>query len=724
MNSFIKILHWLFLYSFFYISFCYSQDSASTVVDISNISLHGMVLNKGWKFHAGDSILWSKKDFNDNNWSKINPTIDIHSLPEIPKPGIFWLRLHIHSGNSIRQLYSMLIQQSGASEIYLDDSLIYKFGIISKNEEKIQAYDPLWRPLPLPVNKNANHILAVRFQLQPHIFYTTIFGTANPLMWIGVTDADGAIESYRKITTLNEISDFIPVGIFLLMFILHMSLFIVYAKQKANLYFALYAFATIIGSIMQLILLIFNHRVEYKFYIGNLAMILFLMCDLFILIAITYLFGRRRDLIFKILVVLFLVVSLLTVGVYPWGWMLATIFTLLIYMNVIRMAIASIKKRKRGAWIIAMGGVCSILCYITFIGTLPKVGMSSLESPNLLNTAFFMMFILSLPTSVSIFLALDFAFTNKSLEEKLLEVNQLSEKNMIQEREKQQILSSQNEMLEKQVNERTTELKQSLTDLRSTQSQLIQSEKMASLGELTAGIAHEIQNPLNFVNNFSEVNAELFDEMEREIDSGNLTDVKAIARDIKENERKITLHGKRADAIVKSMMQHSRTSTGHREPVDINALADEYLRLCYHGLRVKDGFVNVNMQTNFDPTIGKVNLIALDIGRVLLNLYNNAFYSVSEKKKQYPESYEPTVSVFTKRTGAGVELKVKDNGNGIPRKVLDKIFQPFFTTKPAGQGTGLGLSLSYDIIKTHGGELKVESKEGDGAEFVVLIPAM
>ncbi len=265
---------------------------------------------------------------------------------------------------------------------------------------------------------------------------------------------------------------------------------------------------------------------------------------------------------------------------------------------------------------------------------------------------------------------------------------------------------------------------QTLQKLKDTQSQLIQSEKMASLGELTAGIAHEIQNPLNFINNFSEVNAELFDEMEKEIDSGNLTDLKTIAKDIKENEKKITYHGKRADAIVKGMLQHSRTTSGHKEPTNINALAGEYFRLCYYGLRAKDGSFNVNMQTDFDRTIGEINIIAQDIGRVLLNLYGNAFYSVSEKKKQHPEGYEPTVSLSTKRMGTKVELRVKDNGNGIPQKVHDKIFQPFFTTKPAGQGTGLGLSLSYDIVKAHGGELKVNSKDGEGAEFIILIPVV
>jgi len=261
-----------------------------------------------------------------------------------------------------------------------------------------------------------------------------------------------------------------------------------------------------------------------------------------------------------------------------------------------------------------------------------------------------------------------------------------------------------------------------LTELKSTQSQLIQSEKMASLGELTAGIAHEIQNPLNFINNFSEVNVELIEDMREEFKAGNQKEGLTIADNIAENERKINHHGKRADAIVKGMLQHSRSSTGVKEPTDINALADEYLKLSYHGLRAREKLFNATMKTDYDGSIGNIDIIPQDIGRVLLNLYNNAFYAVSEKKKQQPESYEPAVSVSTLKTGNNVEIRIRDNGNGIPQKVKDKIFQPFFTTKPAGQGTGLGLSMSYDIIRAHGGELKVESKEGEGAEFVILIP--
>ena len=265
-------------------------------------------------------------------------------------------------------------------------------------------------------------------------------------------------------------------------------------------------------------------------------------------------------------------------------------------------------------------------------------------------------------------------------------------------------------------------LQHALNELKLTQEQLVQSEKMASLGELTAGIAHEIQNPLNFVNNFSEVNKELLAEMKDEIDKGNSDEAKIFANDVIANEEKILHHGKRADAIVKGMLQHSRTGSGVKEPTDINSLADEYLRLSYHGLRAKDKSFNATMKTDFDETIGIIKIIPQDIGRVVLNLINNAFYTVYEKKKQMGDGYEPTVSVSTKKESDKVEVRVKDNGNGIPLKLIDKIFQPFFTTKPTGQGTGLGLSLSYDIVKSHGGELKVDTKEKEGSEFIFQLP--
>ncbi len=286
----------------------------------------------------------------------------------------------------------------------------------------------------------------------------------------------------------------------------------------------------------------------------------------------------------------------------------------------------------------------------------------------------------------------------------------------------------------KETDEQREKAETTLSELKSTQAQLIHSEKMASLGELTAGIAHEIQNPLNFVNNFSEINKEIIAEMLEEIDKGNLDEIKTLAKNIEDNEEKINHHGKRADAIVKGMLQHSRKNTGQKEPTDINALCDEYIRLSFHGLRAKDKSFNADFKTDFDESIGKISIVAQDMGRVLLNLFNNAFYAVNEKFKmqgsKFNIEYKPVVSVTTKRYdfpagGEVIEITVSDNGNGIPQNIIDKIFQPFFTTKPTGEGTGLGLSLSYDIItKEHKGNIKVESKEGEGTQFIIQLPVV
>lgn len=298
--------------------------------------------------------------------------------------------------------------------------------------------------------------------------------------------------------------------------------------------------------------------------------------------------------------------------------------------------------------------------------------------------------------------------------------------------EQQKALTEQNMQLEKRVQERTIalshqteELQKSLAELKATQLQLIQREKMASLGELTAGIAHEIQNPLNFVNNFSEVNKELIEELKKALEKkpNDLEYENEIIRDLEQNTDKIGYHGKRADAIVKGMLQHSRASKGERQATNINALAEEYLELAYHGYRAKEKDFHATLHTHFDTTIEKIDIVPQDIGRVLLNLFTNSFYTLNEKQKSQTGHYEPAIWVSTKRLADKMEIIVKDNGMGIPQKVIDKIFQPFFTTKPTGQGTGLGLSLSYDIItKGHRGELRVDTEEGAYTQFTILLP--
>jgi signal transduction histidine kinase len=274
----------------------------------------------------------------------------------------------------------------------------------------------------------------------------------------------------------------------------------------------------------------------------------------------------------------------------------------------------------------------------------------------------------------------------------------------------------------RQLSEQKSAIEQALHQLKDTQAQLIQSEKMASLGELTAGIAHEIQNPLNFVNNFSDLNKELIEDLQAELKKGDIREATSISESLKENEEKINIHGRRADGIVKSMLQHSRASGGQKEPTDINKLVDEYVRLAYHGYRARQKDFNVTLDIRLDPEAGQVKMVAQDIGRVLLNLLNNAFQAVDEKSRTAVDGYRPTVTVSTMRSPQGIEIRVEDNGPGIPDEIKDKIFQPFFTTKPAGQGTGLGLSLSYDIVKAHGGEIRIQASAGNGSTFIINLP--
>jgi len=305
-----------------------------------------------------------------------------------------------------------------------------------------------------------------------------------------------------------------------------------------------------------------------------------------------------------------------------------------------------------------------------------------------------------------------------------------------EEEKAKQRIAAQNVELERLVTERTAaltqqakELQNTLTELKTTQTQLIQAEKMASLGELTAGIAHEIQNPLNFVNNFAEVSVELCQELREEVEKVDMSAADKeyfmeLLNDLSHNQAKINQHGQRAASIVKGMLQHSRVSTGERQATDLNALADEYLRLAYHGLRAKDKTFNATLKTSFDETVGEVEILPQDLGRVLLNLFSNAFYAVQQRQRQGEPDYQPTVTVSTRQANGQVEIRVRDNGTGIPEAVRQKIFQPFFTTKPTGEGTGLGLSLSYDIVtQGHSGTLTLESQEGAGTEFIISLPA-
>ncbi len=685
----------------------------------------GAVLDKGWKWQNGDNAEWRLPGFNDSLWLSVDPLLDVHhSLPQIPTSSIFWLRLRFFIDSAVlQQQLALLVQQSGASTIYLDGKLIENLGHLDADADKITAYDPLFKPILLSAGNNPVHVLAIRYALEKNIHYTTAFAaTRNPLFFAKLQYAQYAVDNFHRNGIVMSGYYFFVIGLFFLLALIHSGYYFFGKAQKANLYFALYAICYIAYILCPLV--IDHHSVYLKYYSLTASLLLIILVGPLLLTAIYDLLGAKKDWFYKTIPILSIISVFVYFRQYEWGWHIgADLMSVLVQISIIRVVFKAVYQKKKGARLLAAGAVFFLLSFGLFIL------LTFLFPENqLMIRLFFVLGVLSIPLATSVYLGLEFGFLSLSLKQKLHEVSELSKKNIAQEKEKQQLLAGQNETLEKQVVERTLALTKSLDELKAAQSQLVQSEKMASLGELTAGIAHEIQNPLNFVNNFSEVSVELIKEMVDEVDKGNTGEVKAIADDLVQNLEKINHHGKRADAIVKGMLQHSRSSNATKEPTDINKLADEYLRLAYHGLRAKDKSFNATMKTEFDETIGNISIIPQDMGRVILNLITNAFYATNRRKITEGQGYEPKVTVSTGSTstpsgGRVVAIKVSDNGGGIPAAIVDKIFQPFFTTKPTGQGTGLGLSLAYDIVKAHGGELKLETKEGEGSTFIIQLPA-
>ena len=695
----------------------------SEVFKIDSLPRQGILLDSGWKFHSGDNTIWAMPNIDDSKWENINPAKNIYRLPQVRNANICWLRLNLQLDRSlVGKPLALVIVQMGASEIYLNGRLIKRFGQVSSDPEKLQTFNPHGKPLTLQFTSGLQQVFAIRYAIDKSAPYFKNDPLYTFCFYVSLQQPDQALENYATSTFIFLSSWYFQFGIYLLLSVIHLFFFIYYPIKKVNLYFAIYIFAFSITYLWGGVYT-FLHEMTQVF-IGQVVFIIAAaISSIFLIIAIYKLFNRSTDIFFKSIIILCVLAAFFMFLPYEWSSYSIGFTFFISGLGTMRVCILAMRRKQPGAIVVLVGQLISLLFFIAY--TVAVYESTSYSNSNLslliLSAAF-----LCPPLFISILLAKEFAQTNISLHKQLEQVEELSLKTIVQEKEKQQILAEQNEMLERKVTERTIALNNSLQELKSTQAQLIQSEKMASLGELTAGIAHEIQNPLNFVNNFSEVNKELLEDLKAErikptAERDESLEVDII-NDVIANEEKINHHGKRADAIVKGMLQHSQSSTGVKELTDINKLADEYLRLSYQGLRAKDKTFNATLKTDFDESIGNINIIPQDIGRVLLNLYNNAFYAVNEKKKQQPDDYEPTVSVTTKKTGDKVLITVKDNGNGIPQKVVDKIFQPFFTTKPTGQGTGLGLSLSYDIVKAHGGEIKVESKEGAVSEFIISLP--
>jgi signal transduction histidine kinase len=667
----------------------------------------------GWIFRKGDDISWARKEIDTVGWQKMKPSQLSGKLADKYGKLEGWLRIKIKLDPAFNDTtFDLYMNAWAASDIYVDGSLHCTFGNTGVNGKPFEEYNPNYKP-PVPFNleKGKEHILAIHF---------VDFLSGLPPYHLK-SEMENRIKRFIIITTPE------------------------FRKLDLDLTMTFHAFRTIwltVNIILSLLfwLLAFQNRNEKNLFliaVYTTGYAFLIYCDQSPPTpGITYAFSAFLYLAWAILVSVWGILSLLLMvlifkrQISLWFkislWLIfaagiAIVFLQSPYLLIFELVLIVINyayyittswKTLRGAqWAVLVGIILS-LCFGLALATSSIMALGNYSLVLLFYTGLF----LSYPLSLLVYVAIRFSEIIREVRDNAKQVVQLSE-------EKKEQALNQQKILQEEVNRQTAEIRTTLDNLKSAQSQLIQSEKMASLGELTAGIAHEIQNPLNFVNNFSEVNDELIKELKTEAEKGNLEEIKAIANDIAFNSEKINHHGKRADSIVKGMLQHSRTSSGQKEPTDINVLADEYLRLAYHGLRAKDKSFNAITKTEFDNSIGKINIIPQEIGRVILNLINNAFYAVNERQKQTSGAYQPIVTVSTEKNNGDVKIKVKDNGNGIPSKVLGKIFQPFFTTKPTGEGTGLGLSLSYDIVKAHGGEIKVETKEGDGTEFIILLPA-
>ncbi len=656
----------------------------------------------------------------DNKWIQLKPTELSGKLADKNGRVGGWSRFRFRLSPAFGDT-PLYFRYSGwaAAILYLDSTPIQTFGIVGTDKNSFKEYNPSNKmPVEAIMQGGAVHEITIRFAdyVNPVSAKEIKSAAARLHQFIRITGPDYHARFAKHIREWPIYSS-VWLSICLVLTLLFWLLAFLNRQEKNLSLFAICA---------SLFLVTFfckvhseNPFISFNTFLLSFKSFEFLssVSNCLTLFIVAKVFKGKAAGWLKIIIVLLFVLG--AVNVFVTDKSMAALSTLVPVFVYLWYIFSSRKTLKGAQWAIVFGLLLFSLLVFVYVVML-TIYQTDFVPYNMLIASGL---ILAFPLSLLVYVALRFKEIVSEVRLQAAQVVRLSE-------EKKEQALRQQKLLEEEVARQTIELRTSLENLKSTQKQLIQSEKMASLGELTAGIAHEIQNPLNFVNNFSELNNELISELLEEVDKGNTTEVKAIAADIRDNSEKISHHGKRADAIVKGMLQHSGSGSGKKEPTDINALCDEYLRLAYHGLRAKDKSFNARLETHFDQTIGKLNVLPQDLGRVILNLINNAFYAVSAKASAKADSaYEPIVEVSTtlsplpgRGAGGEVSIIVKDNGGGIPPKILDKVFQPFFTTKPTGQGTGLGLSLSYDIVKAHGGEINVDTIEGEGTTFTISLP--
>jgi two-component system NtrC family sensor kinase len=680
-----------------------APQDASTVTFTTEDTWKSLSLEM-WRFKTGDSLEWVDPDYDDSGWRLLNTRTEYDSLIAFDWPGIGWWRIHIVADSATNDWYPLLFlnQQAGATEAFLNGKRVFLSGKPSGDPELERTINRE-EVAPLDLRPGEN-VLAVRYSYTQALKIYDLFRDGWP-PGPSVVLTEGAHWQFerRPVRRFGTTIFSWVGGALFMMFLVHLLLFLFNRADRTNLFFALFA-----GFLLSIPV---NNALEIRFpslplegtwlfiIVGALQLTALIM----LVAAVHQLFYRRLLRIFWVLAAAIAVSYVVRFLEWNGDVPIVTIAVGGIMLELLRVTFTAIWKRMEGGRVIGVGVAAMIgLWILAMTGLVPGITAGPMMA-------------MTFPISVSVLLATRAATRNRRLEDQ------------------QRLISQHAEHLEEQVEERTTQLKHSLEDLKNTQDQLIQAEKMASLGSLTAGIAHEIKNPLNFINNFAEVNEELAQELKEAIAKGETVD--DILTDLEQNASVIAEHGKRADSIVRSMMQHARGGTGERETVDINTLVGEYVGLAYHGKRAQLPDFNATIEENYDENVGSLSIVPQDFGRVLLNLLGNAFDAVSQRRekgggrresvgeKTEEGEYQPQVAVSTVRKNGQIEVRVSDNGPGVPEEIRAKIFEPFFTTKPTGSGTGVGLSLSYDIItQGHGGSLRVESSDQGGAEFVVTLP--
>ena len=674
----------------------YAQDQTLPQLSQSMMNDEGLLnfsTSDGWKYQPGDDLQWADPEFDDSQWYDIAPgDLGIDAMPDSLWNGYGWWRYVFTADSSFYdENWNLYFVGWGAAEVYLDGERVHQFGIFSVDPDKERTFSPIakFHP-PIKITENDTHTVAVRYSHHQAKDYNAVIKiNAEDLGFRFGFGTHALNQSTAQINTYNNFTIFVSAAVLFVLLLLHLMLFYKFPEDRSNLFISL-----IVGLLFISVLLVYSYvAIDVTAYWYSFVIWLWSFSNILVVVFLPYTIAElfkleeQKKVLWLIAALPLFVVSTLLNAPF-------NDFLFLLIMSVSVFLVGYIcwkayKSGKRGVQYVAMGVIGTLSFGIVYGFYVMGILELSVQVFFVMVTFIYILF----PLGMTLYVADSYGYLFTSLES--------------------------------EITDRTKKLNQSLDELMATQSQLIQQEKLASLGQLTAGIAHEIKNPLNFVNNFSDVSLEMIEEALEELqligENEHAIETAAILADIKSNLTKIHEHGTRADGIVKSMLMHSRGGSGKMEPTDLNALIKEYVNLSFHGMRAGKTPINVDIQLDLDDSFGKIALIEEDFSRVILNLCNNAFDAMREKTKTDP-GYKPILSISTKQLEKNVEIAITDNGAGIPDEIRDKILQPFFTTKKGTEGTGLGLSITHDIVKAHGGELNVASQAGKGTTFIIELP--